>query len=165
MFGALGDDTAARCVGTPSPLKLPQNRSVEPKGERIQWDRSPAIFSALPRRPFCVVRKQVQRDYATALGVAAILLGLIIISGITHTYMTRPALIEAVAKQVPNPAIRAAYFGAKGISSDSSVTATRPFAIVIHFWAIIRSSTRMSGSVERSASATHLAANTLNASG
>ena len=53
-------------------------------------------------RPFCVVRKQVQRDYATALGVAAILLGLIIISGITHTYMTRPALIEAVAKQVPD---------------------------------------------------------------
>ena len=49
-----------------------------------------------------VVRKQVQRDYAAALGVAAILLGLIIISGITLTYMTRPALIEAVAKQVPD---------------------------------------------------------------
>ena len=26
-------------------------------------------------RPFCVVRKQVQRDYATTLGVVAILLG------------------------------------------------------------------------------------------
>jgi hypothetical protein len=52
--------------------------------------------------PFCVVRKQVQRDYATTLGVVAILLGLIIISGITHTYMTRPVLIEAAAKQVPD---------------------------------------------------------------
>jgi hypothetical protein len=30
------------------------------------------------------------------------LLGLIIISGITHTYMTRPALIESAAKQVPD---------------------------------------------------------------
>jgi hypothetical protein len=53
-------------------------------------------------RPFCVVRKQVQRDYATALGVVVILLGLIVIGGITHTYMTRPALIEAAAKQVPD---------------------------------------------------------------
>jgi hypothetical protein len=49
-----------------------------------------------------------------------------------------------------NPAARhftdATYFGAKGTSSNSSVTARRPFAILIHFWAIIRSSTRMSGS-------------------
>ena len=53
-------------------------------------------------RPFCIVRKQVQRDYATTVGVVAILLGLMIISGITHTYMNRPALIEAAAKQVPD---------------------------------------------------------------
>jgi hypothetical protein len=53
-------------------------------------------------RPFCVVRKKLERDYAAAVGVAAILLGLMIISGITHTYMTRPALIEAAAKQVPD---------------------------------------------------------------
>jgi len=53
-------------------------------------------------RPFCVVRKKVERDYATAVGVAAILLGLMIISGITHTYMTRPALIETAAKQIPD---------------------------------------------------------------
>jgi hypothetical protein len=32
-----------------------------------------------------------------------------------------------------NPATRAAYFGAKGTSSDSSVIATRAFAIAIHF--------------------------------
>jgi hypothetical protein len=60
-------------------------------------------------RPFCIVRKQVQRDYATAVGVAAILMGLLIISGITHTYMTRPAMIEAAAKQVPD--IRQAFVG------------------------------------------------------
>jgi hypothetical protein len=60
-------------------------------------------------RPFCIFRKRVQRDYATAAGVAAILLGLIIISGITHTYMTRPALIEAAAKRVPD--IRQAFEG------------------------------------------------------
>jgi hypothetical protein len=59
-------------------------------------------FFGVAARPFCVVRKQVQRDYAVALGVAAILLGLIIITGITFTYMTRPALIEAAAKQVPD---------------------------------------------------------------
>jgi hypothetical protein len=53
-------------------------------------------------RPFCVVRKQVQRDYAESLGVVAILLGLTVLGGITHTYMTRPALIEAAAKQVPD---------------------------------------------------------------
>ena len=51
---------------------------------------------------FCVARKQVQRDYASALGVVAILLGLSVIGGITHTYMTRPALIEAAAKRVPD---------------------------------------------------------------
>jgi hypothetical protein len=53
-------------------------------------------------RPFCVVRKLVQRDYAAALGVVAILLGLIVIGGITHTYLTRPALIEVAAKRVPD---------------------------------------------------------------
>ena len=54
-------------------------------------------------RRVCVVRKQVQRDYASALGVVAIVLGLSVIGGITHTYMTRPALIEAQpAKQVPD---------------------------------------------------------------
>jgi hypothetical protein len=55
----------------------------------------------------------------------------------------------------------AAYFGAKGVSSDGSVTARRPFAIVTHFLAIIRSSTRRAGSFVRSASATHSAANSL----
>jgi hypothetical protein len=60
-------------------------------------------------RPFCIVRKQVQRDYAAALGVAAILLGLIIISGITHTYMTRPTMIEAAAKRVPD--VRQVFVG------------------------------------------------------
>jgi len=34
------------------------------------------------------------------LGVVAILLGLIVIAGITYTYMNRPALIEAAAKRV-----------------------------------------------------------------
>jgi hypothetical protein len=53
-------------------------------------------------RPFWFVRKQVQRDYATALGVVAILLGLMVIGGITYTYMTRPVLIEGAAKQVPD---------------------------------------------------------------
>jgi hypothetical protein len=47
------------------------------------------------------------RDVTTIVGivvvpVAAILLGLTIVAGITHTYMTRPALIEAAAKQVPD---------------------------------------------------------------
>jgi len=41
-----------------------------------------------------------QRDYAVSVGVTAIILGLLIISGITYTYMTRPALIEAAAKRV-----------------------------------------------------------------
>ena len=59
-------------------------------------------FFGVAARPFCVVRRQVQQDYAAAVGVAAILLGLMIIGGITHTYMTRPALIEAAAKQVPD---------------------------------------------------------------
>ena len=53
-------------------------------------------------RPFCVVRKQVQRDYVTAVGVVVILLGLSVLGGITHTYTTRPALIEAAAKRVPD---------------------------------------------------------------
>ena len=47
---------------------------------------------AVATRRVCVVRKQVQRDYASALGVVAIVLGLSVICGITHTYMTRPAL-------------------------------------------------------------------------
>jgi hypothetical protein len=59
-------------------------------------------FFGVAARPFCVVWKQVQRDYATAVGVVAILLGLMILSGITHTYMNRPALIEVAAKQVPD---------------------------------------------------------------
>ena len=45
-----------------------------------------------------VLRKQ--RDYAAALGVVAILLGLFVIGGIAYTYMTRPALIEAATKRV-----------------------------------------------------------------
>jgi hypothetical protein len=53
-------------------------------------------------RPFCVARKQVQRDYAWALGMVVILLGLSVIGGITHTYTTRPAMIEAAAKRVPD---------------------------------------------------------------
>ena len=32
----------------------------------------------------------------------AIVLGLSVIGGITHTYMTRPALIEAAPKQAPD---------------------------------------------------------------
>jgi hypothetical protein len=45
-----------------------------------------------------VFRKQ--RDHAATVGVVAILLGLIIIGGISYTYMTRPALIEAATKRV-----------------------------------------------------------------
>jgi mannose/fructose/N-acetylgalactosamine-specific phosphotransferase system component IID len=45
-----------------------------------------------------VIRKQ--RDHATTIGVVAILLGLIVIGGITYTYITRPTLIEAAAKRV-----------------------------------------------------------------
>jgi hypothetical protein len=41
-----------------------------------------------------------QRDHAATIGVVAILLGLIVIGGITYTYMTRPALVEAAAKRV-----------------------------------------------------------------
>ena len=41
-----------------------------------------------------------QRDHAATVGVVAILLGLIIIGGISYTYMTRPALIEAATKRV-----------------------------------------------------------------
>ena len=59
-------------------------------------------FFGVAARPFCVVWKQVQRDYATAVGVVAIVLGLMILSGITHTYMNRPALIEFAAKQIPD---------------------------------------------------------------
>jgi hypothetical protein len=46
------------------------------------------------------VFRKARRDYAAILGVVAILLGLIVIAGITYTYMSRPALIEAVAKRV-----------------------------------------------------------------
>ena len=45
-----------------------------------------------------VLRKQ--RDHAATVGVVAILLGVIIIGGISYTYMTRPALIEAATKRV-----------------------------------------------------------------
>jgi hypothetical protein len=41
-----------------------------------------------------------QRDHAAAVGVVAILLGVIVISGIAYTYMTRPALIEAAHNRV-----------------------------------------------------------------
>ena len=41
-----------------------------------------------------------QRDHATTVGVVAIRLGLIIIGGISYTYVTRPALIEAATKRV-----------------------------------------------------------------
>jgi len=54
------------------------------------------MLLAIGARP---VRK---RDHAVTIGVVAILLGLIVIGGISYTYMTRPALIEAVAKQVPD---------------------------------------------------------------
>ena len=43
-----------------------------------------------------------QRDHAATVGVVAILLGLIIIGGISYTYMTRPTLIEAATKRVLN---------------------------------------------------------------
>jgi mannose/fructose/N-acetylgalactosamine-specific phosphotransferase system component IID len=59
-------------------------------------------FFGVAARPFCIVRKQVQRDYAAAVGVVAILLGLIVIGGIIHTYITRPVLIEVAAKRVPD---------------------------------------------------------------
>ena len=41
-----------------------------------------------------------QRDHATTIGVVSILLGLIVLGGISYTYMTRPALVEAAAKRV-----------------------------------------------------------------
>jgi len=41
-----------------------------------------------------------QRDYAAMVGAVAILLGLFVIGGISYTYMTRPALIEAATKRV-----------------------------------------------------------------
>jgi hypothetical protein len=41
-----------------------------------------------------------QRDHAATVGVVAILLGLIIIGGISYTYMTRPALIDSATKRV-----------------------------------------------------------------
>jgi hypothetical protein len=41
-----------------------------------------------------------KRDYATSIGVTSIILGLLIIGGISFTYMTRPALVEAAAKRV-----------------------------------------------------------------
>ena len=45
-----------------------------------------------------MIRKQ--RDHATTIGVVSILLGLIVLGGISYTYMTRPALVEAAAKRV-----------------------------------------------------------------
>jgi hypothetical protein len=41
-----------------------------------------------------------KRDHAVSIGVTAIVLGLFVIGGITFTYMTRPALVEAAAKRV-----------------------------------------------------------------
>ena len=41
-----------------------------------------------------------KHDYATSIGVTSIILGLLIIGGISFTYMTRPALVEAAAKRV-----------------------------------------------------------------
>ena len=41
-----------------------------------------------------------KHDYAVSIGVTAIVLGLFVIGGITFTYMTRPALVEAAAKRV-----------------------------------------------------------------
>lgn len=41
-----------------------------------------------------------KRDYAVSIGVTAIVLGLLVLGGITFTYMTRPALIEGAAKRV-----------------------------------------------------------------
>ena len=44
--------------------------------------------------------RRKQRDHASTVGVVAILTGLIIIGGISYTYMTRPALIEVATKRV-----------------------------------------------------------------
>jgi mannose/fructose/N-acetylgalactosamine-specific phosphotransferase system component IID len=41
-----------------------------------------------------------KHDYAVSIGVTAIILGLFVIGGITYTYMTRPALVEAATKRV-----------------------------------------------------------------
>ena len=41
-----------------------------------------------------------KHDHAVSLGVTAVILGLLIIGGISFTYMTRPALVEAAAKRV-----------------------------------------------------------------
>jgi hypothetical protein len=41
-----------------------------------------------------------KHDYATSIGVTSIILGLLIIGGISLTYMTRPVLIEAATKRV-----------------------------------------------------------------
>jgi hypothetical protein len=41
-----------------------------------------------------------KHDYAASIGVTAIVLGLFVIGGITFTYMSRPALVEAAAKRV-----------------------------------------------------------------
>jgi hypothetical protein len=46
------------------------------------------------------VFRKSRRDYAAIVGVVAILLGLLVIGGITYTYMTRPALVEAATKRV-----------------------------------------------------------------
>ena len=47
-----------------------------------------------------VVAVPRKHDHAVSLGVTAIILGLLIIGGISFTYMTRPALVEAAAKRV-----------------------------------------------------------------
>jgi len=47
-----------------------------------------------------VVAVSREHDYAVSIGVTTIILGLFVIGGITYTYMTRPALVEAAAKRV-----------------------------------------------------------------
>jgi succinate dehydrogenase hydrophobic anchor subunit len=41
-----------------------------------------------------------KHDYVVLIGLTAIILALFVIGGITFTYMTRPALVEAAAKRV-----------------------------------------------------------------
>jgi uncharacterized membrane protein YukC len=45
-------------------------------------------------------RIRKQHDYATVAGIGLIVLGVLVIGGITYTYMTRPTLIEAAQKRV-----------------------------------------------------------------
>jgi mannose/fructose/N-acetylgalactosamine-specific phosphotransferase system component IID len=47
-----------------------------------------------------VVAVRKKHDYAVSIGVAAIILGLFVIGGITFTYLTRPAVTEVATKRV-----------------------------------------------------------------